>query len=169
MSTYTTKQTADKLNVTTNTIRNWSSIYGDHLADSARPKGAGERRFTDRDITVLEYIKTLKSEGLREEQIKQRLNETSFSAAEIVDDAQLMTNAAQLPEAPVTPVTSPVEASTVLLTLQDVLRRIEAVEASADKKRVGWERDALIFVIGLGVGVLAIVGVLAAVTLWGGA
>lgn len=168
MPTYTTKQTADRLKVTTNTIRNWSAIYGDHLSDSAKPKGAGERRFTDLDITILEYIQGLKGEGSREDEIKARLNETSFANSEIVIDAQLMPNEAQLPEAPVTAVAAPQEAPAVIVALQDVLRRIEAMERSANQKRAGWERDALIFVIGLGVGVLAIVGVLASVTLWSG-
>ncbi len=95
-TTYPTKQAASKLNLTDNTIRNWSAIYGNFLSEQARPGNGSERRFTETDVTILEYIKQLKADGLREGDIKQRLSETSFAEQEVMAPSQLEVNDAAL-------------------------------------------------------------------------
>src|SRR5436190_7158524 len=82
--TLATTQAAIKLQVSPNTLRNWSEQYSAFLSATARPGTLPERRFTDKDLTVLTYIKQLRSEGMEKPQIIERLNETHFQDAELL-------------------------------------------------------------------------------------
>src|SRR5690242_7556523 len=104
---YATKQAADKLQVSPNTLRNWSDAYGDHLSESARPGTQPERRFTERDLTVLEYIKQLRGEGMEKDQIRQRLGETQFTDVELLEAPTTMLQAPT--ETGIAPSTEPPE------------------------------------------------------------
>jgi DNA-binding transcriptional MerR regulator len=162
-ATCATKQAASRLNVTANTIRNWSDIYGAFLSENARPGAQPERRFSEHDITILEYIKRLKSEGLKEGEIKDRLGETAFAESEVLTPAQPTHNAAQLSaddgtlqpyrDALGLPDGAPaaIVALDVINTLQ---RRVEAVEVSTQAAKQS-QRD---YVQGLALGFLAACG-----------
>src|SRR4051812_37278140 len=95
-NTYAAKQAATKLNVTATTVRNWSERFGAFLSASARPGTQPERRFTEKDLTILEYVKQLKAEGFREEAIRERLAETTFQDTEVIEESATTHNIAQL-------------------------------------------------------------------------
>jgi len=155
---YPTKYTANRLNVTTNTVRNWSEQYADYLSASARPGQQSERRFTERDLTVFEYIKQLRSEGLKEDEIKQRLSETSFADTEVLSSSE---NALQEAASAALAQTSPdVTTATpaLIVALDDLERRFEALERSVGKSQQN-QRDYVqgVAVGALGMGVLVMI------------
>jgi len=83
-TTRATKETANVLGVSVSTMRNWSDQYAVYLSDTARPGHLPERRFTEKDLAILAYIKQLRGEGMQAEQIKERLRETKFNDIEII-------------------------------------------------------------------------------------
>ena len=95
-TTYSTKQAASKLQKSPNTLRNWSEQYGQFLSDSARPGHQPERLFTELDITKLRYVSLLRTEGMKEQQIIERMRETTFKDVEVLEPAtealQMATN-----------------------------------------------------------------------------
>jgi DNA-binding transcriptional MerR regulator len=133
---YATKQAATKLQVSPNTLRNWSDQYSDYLSESARPGYQPERRFTEKDLTILGYIKQLRAEGMKEDGIKERLTETSFTDIEV-----LAPTIQQAPEGTnvIAPTTQPESqhSAPAPIVAQDYLisieRRFEALEQSRDK------------------------------------
>ena len=151
-TTYTTKQAASKLQVSPNTLRNWSDQYAGFLGESARPGHQPERRFADKDLTVLTYIKQLRAEGLQAEQIRERLTETTFQDAEILQqqttiegDKPQQTTAIDLPTAQEAQHLTPAP----LVALVDLERLIDAkLEAIQRVKEPS-------FFVGLGLGFIA--------------
>jgi len=70
-----TKEAADRIGVTTATIRNWTGERGpyfDFVSKSARG-GGGYRQFTDHDIRILAAIKALSDDGLSPAEIAANL------------------------------------------------------------------------------------------------
>ncbi len=83
-TTRATKELALALGISVGTMRNWSDQYATHLSETARPGHLPERWFTDKDLTILTYIKQLRSEGMQAEQIREHLGETTFNDVEIM-------------------------------------------------------------------------------------
>jgi DNA-binding transcriptional MerR regulator len=146
---------AKQFGVTTNTIRNWSKRYTEHLSDSANPPGGGERLFTTRDVNVMAYIQSAMNEGMNHNEISVRLGEKTFTGASV--DIIVPTPTPQ--EAPDGPAMLPAVLQSIDSRFQAIERRIEvqAIEARAAQR----ERVAMLVVGGLG-GILLTVGVLAA-------
>lgn len=165
-TSYATKQAADRLQISPNTLRNWSDAYGDHLSEAARPGTQPERRFTEHDLTILEYIKQLRAEGMEKDQIRQRLGETQFADVEVL---KAPTTTLQAPtDSLVAPSTQPPDTLQApqlpAVVLEAVLRRLDAAEADAKANRAevkyGRQRDTLVFLLGLTAGIVLCVGLL---------
>jgi len=169
----TTKQVATRLNVTTNTVRNWSEIYAERLSESARPGAASERRFSERDITIFEYIQRLKSEGLREGDIKERLKETTFTESEVLTLAQSPAKAGEpvahetqlsvnAPNALASPDAQPLTPA-LIVVVNDLEKRFDAKLAALEQasieakqsQRAGWWWLVAGIAIGLALAALA--------------
>lgn len=168
--TYATKQAATKLNVTATTVRNWSEHYGAFLSETARPGYQPERRFTERDLTVLEYIKQLKTEGRRDAEVKQRLSETKFQDVEIIEPAPMALNVAQLSiEAQPSVQESPSNDFAALMALNDlrseITAKFAALEQTKEETKRNRQRDTLFFALGLTAGIVLAVGLLAVAAL----
>lgn len=70
---FKTKQVADKLGVSPNTIRNYSSEFAEFLSDSASPEWGVERSFTEADLEILAAIAAWKKRGHTYKEIKRKL------------------------------------------------------------------------------------------------
>jgi len=150
-TTRATKEVATHLGVSVGTMRNWSDQYADYLSETARPGHLPERRFTDHDLTVLTYIKQLRSEGLQAEQIRSRLDETTLATGEII--TQQTTTEADKPQQTTELAPPDAQESThstpapivALDTILAIERRFEALERS--------QRHVVYYVaIGIGIG-----------------
>ena len=159
-TTYTTKQAASKLQKSPNTLRNWSEQYGQFLSDSARPGHQPERLFAELDITKLTYVKRLRTEGMKEPQIIERMKETTFNDIEVLEPAtealQTATNdgsaldasklQANSVQSSVAAQEAPQASTALIVALHDTIdtlqRRVGALE----------QRREPSFVVGLGLG-----------------
>jgi len=83
-TTFRPSDVARELNVTTNTVRNWTKRYNKFLSDGTRPEGRDERAFNRRDLAVLHYINQHVNEGYTHDYIAKRLPETTFSDDEVI-------------------------------------------------------------------------------------
>ena len=165
--TITPTITADQLGITPITLRRWCTYHAAHLSTNANPPVGQARRFSGRDLEVLKHVKALRDQGFSVANINDQLGQLTFAEIDTEDhiaddstDLASMGSQEGLQQAPAS-----IMAPEYLMLIE---RRFEALEASASSRRAGWERDALIFVLGLAVGVVLLVGVLAAVALWGG-
>lgn len=70
----TPSQVARKANVTPQTIRNYSTQYGQFLSSSARGE-TGPRLYTDEDVEILCTIAALRSSGIPPDEIVERLQQ----------------------------------------------------------------------------------------------
>ncbi len=68
-----TKQIADKLGVSANTIRNYCTEFAEFLSSGATPGGGAERSYTETDIDLLATIAAWKKRRLTYEEIKEKL------------------------------------------------------------------------------------------------
>jgi len=154
-TTKTTKEAAILLGVSVGTMRNWSDQYASFLGESARPGHQPERRFADKDLTVLTYIKQLRAEGLQAEQIRERLAETTFQDVEILQqqatiegDKPQQTTAIDLPTAQEGQHLTPAP----LVALVDLERLIDAkLEAIQRVKEPSFTMGLLLGVVGMGI------------------
>jgi len=146
---YATKPAANRLQISPNTLRNWSDQYSAFLSESARPGHKPERRFTSKDLTILTYIKQLRSEGMEQPHIVERLKETKFYDIEVLepDTTELQ------------PVTAADEQSTAPPAVQDGLQLGPAPIVAQDyiiateRRLAALERSKQpAFVTGLGIG-----------------
>lgn len=64
---------AAQLEISPSTVRAWSIEYGAFLSPTGAPGTGGHRDFTDRDLSVLNHIKSLKNSGLTTPMIHQAL------------------------------------------------------------------------------------------------
>jgi len=167
-TTRTTKEASQALGVSVGTMRNWSDQYAGFLGETARPGYQPERRFADKDLTVLTYIKQLRAEGLQAEQIRERLAETTFQDVEILQ--QQTTTEADKPQqnAIVSPSSQEAPHSTTALTvaLLDLERRIDAkIEGLQRTKEPSYLTGIGIGFIAAGILFMLLVGL---ATLYGG-
>lgn len=166
MTTLATKPAASKLQISPNTLRNWSEQYSQFLSPSAQPGVQPERRFTEKDLTILTYIKQLRSEGLQVAEITERLSETSFQETEILEatteaiqpassgSIALQTTPEGLQQAP-----APIVGQDYLLSIE---RRFEALERSVkEEMRPRWWW--LVAGIGIGIGLAVVFELMALV------
>jgi DNA-binding transcriptional MerR regulator len=145
-TTLATKQAAIKLQVSPNTLRNWSDQYSTYLGESARPGYQPERQFTDKDLTVLTYIKQLRAEGMKEDSIKLRLAETKFTAIEIlqtdINRLQQDTTFTTIQNAPDAPESSP--ASIVVLDAIATMQSDIAALKASSQVQLHNQRDGVV-------------------------
>jgi DNA-binding transcriptional MerR regulator len=173
-TTLATKQAAIKLQVSPNTLRNWSDQYADFLSEAARPGHLPERKFADKDMTVLTYIKQLRAEGMKEDSIKTRLSETKFNDTEIL---QAGTSALQVDVA-IASVDAqdardgsfaPIVGQDYLMSIE---RRFEALQVSVDEVKrtpVTSQRDGVImFGVGFVAALLLMIAIIGLAVLYGG-
>ena len=128
-TTRPTKETAQALGVSVSTMRNWSDQYAAYLSETARPGHVPERRFTDKDLTVLAYIKQLRNEGMQAEQIRIRLSETTFNDIEII--TQQATTDFSKPDSVVVPQNAPDAPETAQLAIR-LLDSMNAMQRQID-------------------------------------
>jgi len=65
-----TSEIARRLNVSPNTVRNWTRDYQEFFSESITDRGAGaRRRFANRDALVMATIADFRNKGLTKEQI----------------------------------------------------------------------------------------------------
>jgi DNA-binding transcriptional MerR regulator len=69
---YTPKQVAERANVHSNSIRNWSDDYAEFLSPEARGE-TGARLYTDEDVDTLCTVAALRRTGLKQSQVADRL------------------------------------------------------------------------------------------------
>ena len=151
-ATLATKQAATRLQVSPNTLRNWSEQYRDFLSATAQPGVQPERRFTEQDVTILTYIKQLRSEGMKEPEIIERLHETTFSAVEVLEPPSEALQPAPISvEAPSPAQESLQPAPAALVALDDLRNEFRAsIESLRAEQRAAWWYIAVGIVIGLG-------------------
>ena len=128
-TTRPTKEAAQALGVSVSTLRNWSDQYAAYLSETARPGHVPERRFIDKDLTVLTYIKQLRIEGMQAEQIRIRLSETTFNDIEII--TQQATTDISKPDSVVVPQNAPETAQLVIRLLDSMnamQRQIDGIQ-----------------------------------------
>ena len=70
---FSTKEIADALGVSGQTIRTYTQEFAEHLSDDATPPPGGRRRFTDDDLRTLRAAKSLLDCGLTYEVVRGRL------------------------------------------------------------------------------------------------
>ena len=74
MATFSPGEVSNLLDVPSSTLRRYVSHFGDYLSEDARRKRS--RRFTEQDIQVIAQIRDLTGQGIRLEDIPQRLDQT---------------------------------------------------------------------------------------------
>ena len=160
-----TTEIAKHVDVTPNTVRNWTRLYAPHLSPTATPTGENEERvFTRRDMAVFEMIAQLRAEGFNHGQIAARLGETVIGEGEIETPQQN-----EMPEAPQPPatITGDVSAAMMLATtaaLQQIADRLVERE-HVQVRRVNERMDRLTLLVWI-LAALVVVLVIAVVALW---
>jgi DNA-binding transcriptional MerR regulator len=91
---HTPATVAAEFKVSRQTVRNWSSVYGDLLSPSARGE-LGARVFTEEDVDVLRTVNSLRKTGLSPQEIIYRIE--SGDLPPVVEHN--VTNAPQIPQA----------------------------------------------------------------------
>jgi DNA-binding transcriptional MerR regulator len=71
---YTTKDICDKFGVSRETVRQWTSQFGDYLSPTATPEKGRQRNYTDGDLSVFALVSNLKSTGSTSEEITAALS-----------------------------------------------------------------------------------------------
>lgn len=122
-TTFRPSDVARELNVTTNTVRNWTKRYNEFLSDGTRPEGRNERAFNRRDLAILHYVNQHVNEGYTHDYIAKRLPETTFSDDEVIlppeTAAKPLQNDTAAPGDAIAPA-SALDASTLATLLQSV-------------------------------------------------
>ena len=70
---FSTKEIADALGVSGQSIRTYTGEFADYLSDDATPPPGGRRRFTDDDLRTLRAAKSLLDRGLTYDGVRGRL------------------------------------------------------------------------------------------------
>lgn len=149
-----TAEIAKALGVTTNTIRNWTKQYGDHLSPGAQPAAGQERNYDPHDLAVLRYVQGCVKEGLQHTEIALRLTETTIGAAEAPEAPQAPTETAPEALLPLQVAQASIERFDTLQTaLQRQADRLQAIEAQ--QSRLQEQRfNTWILVAGIAIGVV---------------
>lgn len=159
MTTLATKPAANRLQVSPNTLRNWSDQYKLFLSAGAQAGAQPERRFTEKDLVVLTYIKQLRAEGLQAPEITQRLTETTFQDNEVLVEAPKIA----IQPAPIAPEALPAvqesrsDDSGVIMAITTLQSRFEALERSVGESRRDFVSGVAVGFIGAGLFFLIIV------------
>jgi DNA-binding transcriptional MerR regulator len=130
-TTRATKEAAQMLGVSVSTMRNWSDQYAEYLSETARPGHLPERRFTDKDMTILSYVKQLRSEGMQADQIRTRIDETAFNEVEVItqqtttEDYSPQQTAPEIPQA----------TQALVMVVQDLQRQMTALQQARQEER----------------------------------
>lgn len=120
-----TAEIAKALDVTTNTIRNWSKQYSGHLSAGAVPPPGQERNYTSKDLNVLRYIQGCVQQGMQHTEIATRLAETTISETEVPEP----------PTSPAQATESGPEASLLpLQVVQASIERFDAIQAALQRQ-----------------------------------
>jgi len=146
---YRVSDVASALGVSASTIRNWSTAYATHLATQASGTG-GERQYTDLDVAVLRMVAQLRREGLSQNAIQIRLQETTFQ------DTETLIAPAPAPLATVAEDRTDALLPLVVARQNSLDERIAALEA-----RQHGEVDRLVYGVLLGVGIAVVLLALA--------
>jgi DNA-binding transcriptional MerR regulator len=163
-TTRATKEAAQMLGVSVSTMRNWSDQYAEYLSETARPGHLPERRFTDKDMTVLSYVKQLRSEGMQADQIRTRIDETAFNEVEII--TQQTTTEDYNPQQTAPDAIQPAPA--LMVVVQDLQRQIDAIQqARQEDKRQQIDRLTMLG-IGICIGLLFCAILIGLAWLYGG-
>lgn len=155
---YNPSDAAKACNVSVNTIRGWIRDFGEHFTPEARGEG-GNRLLSDKDLNTLQYIASLRSNGLQRDAIAQRLQETSIGEAETLVDVQKPAIALQPTPA------APSADFAALVALNDLQSQITALQQAKEEVKRSRQRDTLIYLLGFASGILLAVGLLAVAAL----
>lgn len=85
-----TNDVATMLDITTETVRDWSKRYADYLSVNATPTTGTTRTFTDEDVLVFTTINTLRKQGMNHDQVIEQLAEGTRIEDAGVDYDQLL-------------------------------------------------------------------------------
>lgn len=134
------------LDVSGMTIRRWCAAHADHLSAGANPAAANTPRLlTARDVEVLKHVKDLRSQGLTEVSINERLTGITFGEV----DPPLQ-QAAETHQEPAVAFLAPA-------LLDALTQRLDAAQAAAERA----QRDKLwVFIVGFAVGIAAMAALL---------
>lgn len=162
---YNPSDAAKACNVSVNTIRGWIRDFGEHFTPEARGEG-GNRLLSDKDLNTLQYIASLRLNGLQRDAIAQRLQETSIGEAETLVDVQKASIALQTATiAQPTGQESPSNDFAALVALNDLQTQILALQQAKEEVKRSRQRDTLFFALGLTAGIVLAVGLLAVAAL----
>ena len=162
---YNPSDAAKACNVSVNTIRGWIRDFGEHFTPEARGEG-GNRLLSDKDLNTLQYIASLRSNGLQRDAIAQRLQETSIGEAETLVDVQKAAIALQTAAiAQPTGQESPNNDFAALVALNDLQTQIRSLQQAKEEVKRSRQRDTLIYLLGFASGILLAVGLLAVAAL----
>ncbi len=156
---------AAQCNVTSNSIRNWSKEFREYLSEGAN---ATERYYTARDATVLRYISTLKQEGMKTPEIAERLAEMKFGEAETLESPTVQALTVEPGKALIAQPAlqeTPSNDFATIVALNDLQTQIKVLERVQEEIKRGRQRDFLLVMMGVVIGVLLVVGLLAVAAL----
>ena len=165
LETRTPAQVAALLDVHANTIRQWTSEFGEVLSESAQ---ARPRLLLPSDVAVLQLVQQLRAEGLPRSDVLERLRQTPTAdrTAPYVDAAPAVREeSTETPTAPATAPLVPLDVSAALFDMaqhvdtrltatQEDVRRLDARIAQIESKRLLWTGVAIGVALGLVLGVI---------------
>jgi len=128
---YSPAEVSALINVSASTVRSWTSQYSDFLTPAARGE-TGNRQYSQRDVSVLEYVAQLRNESMSRNAIQLRLRETRFGESET-----LAVKPAGKPTYAAGDVT---DATQALALVQFVESRLDASQRSTDERLRALER-----------------------------
>lgn len=155
---YNPSDAAKACNVSVNTVRGWIRDFGEHFTPEARGE-SGNRLLSDKDLNTLQYIASLRSNGLQRDAIAQRLQETAIGEAETLADVQKPAIALQPTPA------VPSADFAALVALNDLQTQITALQQAKEEVKRSRQRDTLIYLLGFASGIVLAVGLLAVAAL----
>lgn len=154
---------ANAVDITPTSIRRWSEYHRLYLSAGANPPAGENRRYTWQDVETLRKIKEMRDNGLGTEAINLALAEVIRNVDTEVS-TEVSTELAV--EAHQTAPDSQGLAPNAIVALSAMQTQIEALQRSSDEAKRIQQHSILIFVVGVGVGVLLVVGLLAMAALW---
>ncbi len=168
LDTLTPAQVAGLLHVHVNTVRAWTTQYGDVLSDGARSR---PRLLSPGDVATLQLVQQLHADGLTPDETLQRLRETPPGDRQAPHVDSTATPTESPTETPTAPTASLTQApSPDLAALAALLRnvpaqedidavaarvaRLETRDAQRNTQRLVWTVLAVGLVAGVAVGVI---------------
>lgn len=121
---YTASQVAQKVNITSQSVRNYSSTYAEFLSPGARGED-GTRLYSDEDVQVLSTVAGLRKTGVSHAEIIERLRHQQ--APSVIEGVATPLN--EVDETPKQPLN---EALATIDVQSSILERFEAIERRLD-------------------------------------